>query len=260
VIIEPRKSWAESRFGSDAPGLRQAVVDGLKEAYVGSRDAQDISGAEALDPFGHTLKTLQFQKLAERIANLLPERHRIVKLDRYSLAVVNNFVLYPARNADPHATHAEYGRVRRPVSKFRRRIFSALGPEPYQLPLAADLEPEEPSAEDLRTLLARLGKDTRLVAISYICGYSTGILDACWGEAELNMHDGSLIFHDGEKLTITPAVTGARRPPWSAGNASTSRSFDGGEPPKVDMMPNPAHQNPAAEAEPAQPLSSDEAG
>ena len=83
---KPGCPWGDRNFGPDAPDLRQAVVQALTDACVHSRDAQDVSGARTLDPFGHTLKTLQFQELADQIEALLPNRHRIEKLDRYSLA------------------------------------------------------------------------------------------------------------------------------------------------------------------------------
>ncbi len=253
--------WGDRNFGPDAPDLRQAVVQALTDACVHSRDAQDVSGARTLDPFGHTLKTLQFQELADQIEALLPDRHRIEKLDRYSLAVVNNFILYPVRSVNGKSAKAKDGSVRKPVSKLRRRMFTALGPAPYQPSLTSEWADE--AAEDLRTLIARLGKGTRLAAISYVCSFDTGLSDVYWGEAELNVRDGSLIFHDGESLSVVPALGGVRRGLPTVADASDgvgSRAFDGGAPPEFDLAANPSHQTPITESEPPQPLSIDDEG
>jgi hypothetical protein len=257
VTTEPAESWAERAFGSDAAELRKAVADALTDAYTRSRDAQDVSGAETLDPFGHTLKTLQFQLLAERVEEKLPGRHRLERLDRYSLAVVSNFVLYPVRVTDPRR-RAKEGAVRKPVSKLRRRMFAALGPKPYQPTLTPEWEAGEPSAEDIRTLIARLGENTRLAAISYVCRIDTGIVDVYWGEAELNARDGCLIFHDGEGLPVASALGTANRGPVTAGASPASpRAFDGGIPPTFKLEANPSHQTPVTEPEPPQPSSDD---
>src|SRR5713226_2438207 len=98
VTTEPPKAWADRIFGSDAERLRQAIAGALTQSYIRSRDAQDVSGARYLIPFGQTLATLQYQLLAEHIKKLLPGRCRIEKLDQYELAVVNDYVLYPLRS------------------------------------------------------------------------------------------------------------------------------------------------------------------
>lgn len=258
MSTEPVKLWAEKAFGSDAADLRQVVAEALADAYTRSRDAQDVTGATRLDPFGHSLKALQFQLLAERVEEKLPGRHRLEILASYSLAVVNNFVLYPVRVTDPKGQSAKGGVVRKPVSKLRRRMFTALGPEPYQLSLSPEWEDGEPGAKDIRRLVARLGKNTRLAAISYICRFGVGIVDVHWGEAELNVRSGSLTFHDGEDLTIRPALgTSYHGPLIAAGAPSSPRSFDSGTPPKFDLEANRTHQTPAAEAESPQPLADD---
>jgi hypothetical protein len=196
--------------------------------------------------------------VAECVAEKLPDRHRVERLDRYSLAVVNGFVLYPVRVTDPRIQTAKEGVVRKPVSKLRRRMFAALGPKPYQPPLTPEWEVGEPSAEDIRALIARLGENSRLAAISYICRFDAGIIDVHWGEAELNAHDGSLTFHDGEDLPVMPPLSPAnRRPLAAAGSPSSPRTFDGGTPPSFKLEANPSHQTPITEAEPTQPHSGD---
>jgi hypothetical protein len=260
VTTEPTKAWADRIFGSDAVHLRQAIASALTDAYTRSRDAQDVSGAKKLNPFGHTLATLQYQLLAEEIEKALPGRCRIEKLDQYELVVVNNYVLYPLRSADPRAERAKDGVVRKPLSKLRRRMFIALGPKPHQEVITPELEPDEPSTEDVRALIARLGKGTRLAAISYVCRIDTGVTDVYLGAAELNARDGSLYFHDGENLPVITVQGSVYRAPRIA-NASTedrSRAFDRGAPPEIKLESNPSHQTPIIEPEPPQPLSDDE--
>ncbi len=258
MTTEPTRVWADRVFGSDAANLRQAIAGALTESYIRSRDAQDVSGARYLIPFGHTLATLQYQLLAEHIEKLLPGRYRIEKLDQYELAVVNNHVLYPLRSADPNATRAKDGVVRKPLSKLRRRMFAALGPKPHQEAITPEWEVNEPSAEDIRALMARLGADSRLAAISYVCRFDTGIMDVYLGEAELNTRDGSLHFHDGENLPVTATQGPAYRVPLRASFNSEvgPRAFDGGTPPEFKLESNPSHQTPVIEPEPPQPLSS----
>lgn len=260
MTTESMKAWADRIFGSDAAHLRRATVSALTDAYTRSRDAQDVSGAKKLNPFGHTLATLQYQLLAEQIEKLLPGRYRIEKLDQYELAVVNNYVLYPLRSADPRAERAKDGVVRKPLSKLRRRMFIALGPRSHQEAITPELEPDEPSTEDIRALIARLGKDARLAAISYVCRFDTGITDVYWGEAELNARDGSLFFHDGENLPMMPVQGSVYRVPQitSAAEEYSSRAFDRGAPPKIKLESNPSHRTPIIEPEPPQPLSDDE--
>ena len=240
MTSKPTKAWADRTFGSDAADLRQAVSSALNESYVRSRDAQDVSGARQFQPFGHTLATLQYQLLAEQVAALLPGRYRTEKLDQYELAVVGNYVLYPLRSADPKATRAKDGMVRKPVSKLRRRMFAALGPTPQQPAILPELEAAEPSAQDIRALLARLGPQSRLAAISYVCRFDTGIVDIYWGEAEMNPRDGSLHFHDGENLLIASSQSPAHTTHLSSSpSPATARTFDGGTPPEFSLEIQP---------------------
>lgn len=79
----------------------------------------------------------------------------------------------------------------------------------------------------------------------------------------MNVRDGSLIFHDGESLSVVPALGGVRRGLPTDADASDgvgSRAFDGGAPPEFDLAANPSHQTPITESEPPQPLSIDDEG
>ena len=175
--------------------------------------------------------------------------------------IVNNFVLYPARSVGRKATCAKDGQFQVPVSTLRRRMFQALGPPPIQPALSEGLEPPEPSAEDLRALLARLGKNSRLAAISYLCSPDTGVTDIYWGEPELNFRNGRLTFQRGERI---PAATTAR-----AGylqqlrtvpvlSSSTAGTFDQGTPPGLDLMAKAPDEPRVLEPEPIRPQTSDE--
>lgn len=256
----PEPSWSDKNFGSDAPALRETIRLALQDACVQSQNAQDASGSEYLDPFGHALKGLQFQVLADRARTLLPKQHRIEKLDRYSLVIVNSFVLYPIRSTNPRSSEAKKGSVRTPVSKLRRRLFDALGPEPHQPPLSPEWD--EDDAKDLRTLIARLGEASRLAAISYVCSYQAGLSDIHLGEAELNFRDGSLSFHRGENLSVlgTQGRAGTNLHPVGASSGAGTPAFDSGEPSVFDLEANRSHQTPTSEPEPPQPRSDNDAG
>lgn len=257
MSAEPGRPWADETFDDDAAKLRKVITQALTAACVQSRDAQDVSRARRKHPFGSALWTLQFQELADRVAAEMPDRHRLEDLDNYSLVIVGNCVLYPVRSVNTKSAKAKDGKVRKPVSKLRRRMFSVLGPKPYQGGLWPELAGDD-HASDLRTLIARLGADTRLVAISYVCSYKTGLTDIYWGEAELDARNGALVFHDGEGLSLTSAPSGTNRSLWPAGSGTNSRAFDGGEPPEISLDANPSHQAPRTEPELPQPSASDE--
>lgn len=255
MATEPSLPWADRVFGNDAATLRQVIVKSLAAACSQSQNAQDASRARKKYPFGSSLWTLQYQELADRLARKMPDRHRLEQLDSYSLAIVNNYVLYPVRSLNVKSVKAKEAKVRKPVSKIRRQMFFALGPEPIQPGLWPE-QPAEEAAKDMRTLMTRLGPNARLAAISYLCDYTAGLVDIYWGDAELNVRDGSLTFHDGEDLPLAPAVSVN-----SAQRSSSSlhvRAFDGGDLPKIPLGINTSHQPPAAEAEPSQPRASDE--
>ena len=252
-------SWSQTRFGTEADDLREKIAGASTDAYLGARDAQDASGAATNDPYGHTLKVLQFQLLAETVGQL--PAARTIKLDRYPLVIIAGCVLYPARSLDHKTTRAKEGRLRVPVSTIRRRLFAALGAKSAKPALAPSLEPPEPSVQDLRTLLARLGAGTHLVAISYIASLAAGITDIYWGDAELRTDDGSLIFHDGEPIPIIRRenrLNHSRLRAVSAESIGTSVAFDQGHPPELQLSKKPPLEAPIHEAEPPFEILSDE--
>jgi hypothetical protein len=249
--------WAERVFGKDdAETLRGIIKEALTAACVQSQDAQDASRARRLDPFGHSLWPLQFQELADRIAEGMPDKHRLEYLEGYSLAVINGYVLYPVRSAKPK-DKAKNAMVRKPVSKFRRRIFSAIGPEPHQEGLWP-LQAAEEVAKDVQSLLARLGSESRLAVISYVCEFKPGLTDVFWGEAELNFQNGTLAFHDGESLSLLPNVGAAARQRATQESNRRSQAFSGGDLPEIRLGTNPSHQRPITEAQPSKPQTNDE--
>jgi hypothetical protein len=257
VGAESSLPWADRIFGSDAADLRQVVVKALAAACSQSQGAQDVSRARKKYPFGSSLWTLQFQELADRIAVKLPDRHRLEELDSYSLAIVDNYVLYPVRSVNVKSVRAQDAKVRKPVSKLRRQMFAALGPEPYQPGLWPE-QPAEEAAKDMRTLITRLGPDTHLAVISYVCDYKAGLTDIYWGEAELHVHDGALTFHDGEDLPLASTALAAPSQRSASDSTLPSRTFDGGDLPEIPLGVNPSHQAPVTEPEQPQPRTSDE--
>ena len=252
--------WAERAFGKDdADTLRSVVKDALIAACVQSQDAQDASRSRRLDPFGHSLWPLQFQELADRIVEKMPGKHRLERLEGHSLAIIDGYVLYPVRSAQPKEK-AKNGMVHKPVSKTRRRIFAAIGPEPQQEGLWA-LPSADEVAKDMRTLLKRLGPNSRLVVISYVCEYRPGLTDVFWGEAELDFQDGSLDFHDGEVLSLASTTSADARQQAVRREADRhSKAFSSGDVPEIPLGTNPSHQRPITEAEPSQPQTDDEKG
>jgi hypothetical protein len=249
VSNESSLFWADRKFGSDAPALRRVVRKSLTAACTQSQNAQDSSRARKNHPFGSSLWTLQFQELADGIAQEFPDRHRLVELQNYSLAIVNNHVLYPVRSVNPRSAKAKEARVRKPVSPLRRQMFSVLGPEPIQTALWLEQTAQE-TARDVRTLMTRLGPSVHLVTISYVGGYKNGLVDIYMGDAELNARDGSLIYHDGEGVPVVPVVAKSAR---KAIRSVKSRAFDGGDPPEISLGVNVSHQPSASEAEPTKP-------
>lgn len=247
MSIESNHLWADRVFGSDADALREVIRKSLNAACVQSQNAQASSRARKKYPFGSSLWTLQFQELEDRIVKKFPGRHRVVALDTYSLAVFDDYVLYPVRSANAKSPKAKEATVRKPVSKLRRQMFSALGPEPIQGGLWHEPTVQE-TARDMRTLMTRLGPSAKLVVISFVCDYKTGLVDIYWGDAELDVHTGQLSFHDGEEVSVTLELAKpARRRRRDRGAAA----FDGGEMPEISLGVNVSRQPSSAEPEPA---------
>jgi hypothetical protein len=250
VSIESNRLWADDVFGRNATDLREVIRKSLTAACVQSQNAQAQSKARKKYPFGSSLWTLQFQELEDRMVKKFRDRVRLVALDTYSLPVFDGYVLYPVRSANTKSSKAMEARVRRPVSKLRRQMYSTLGPEPIQGGLWTEQAAQE-TARDLRTLMARLGPDIRLGSISYVCDYKPGLVNIYWGDAELDFRTGQLLFHDGEELPLVVEVAKSTRKRRSDLGA---RAFDGGEMPKIELGVNVSRQPASPEAEPAKPV------
>ncbi|MGD0705704.1 MAG: hypothetical protein ABSA02_38210 [Trebonia sp.] len=252
MSIDSNHLWADRAFGSDADALREVIRKSLTAASTQSQNAQSSSRARKKYPFGSSLWTLQFQELEDRMVKKFGDRVRIVPLDNYSLAVFDSYVLYPVRSANLKSSKAKEGRVRKPVSKLRRQMYSVLGPEPIQDGLWPEQAAQE-SVRDLRTLMTRLGPSARLASISYVCDYKTGLVDIYWGDAELDARSGELSFRDGEEV---PVVVKVAKPVRKRRRDVGVSAFDGGEMPRINLGINVTRQPSSPEAEPVKPMTS----
>ena len=84
----------------------------------------------------------------------LPDRHRLEELDSYSLAIVDNYVLYPVRSVNVRSVRAQDAKVRKPVSKLRRQMFAALGRSRISPVYGQNSPPRKPRRTCARSSLA----------------------------------------------------------------------------------------------------------
>jgi hypothetical protein len=251
VSSEPDDLWADRAFGKDADRVRKVIRESLKAAYSQSASAQNSSRARKKYPFGSSLWTLQFQELEDRMVKKFGGSVGIEPLDNYSLVVFGNCVLHPVRSMNLKSSKAKDARVRKPVSKVRRQMYSELGPKPAHIqdglwPVAA----AQASARDVRTLMTRLGPSARLVTISYVCDLGPGLIDVYIGDAELDVQSGQLSFRDGEEVSVGAKIV---KPPRKSRKVE-GRAFDDGEVPLINLGVNVSRHQSSPEAEPEKPV------
>ncbi len=214
-------SWAWQRFGPAAYELVQVVPAALAEAHASAVDAQVSSRTQKKDPYGHTLKNTQHERLVEAGAALagvevFHPHGASFELLRFPATSV---VLYPWRYATNSAQSRQNARMR--SSAFRKELLTGAAAGPRQLTLE---ESVEGSAEDLDVQLAEevavleeLRSTARVVTIGYASN-PQALFALGWGDADLVDDRGTVVWRHWEDLALLgqarggAAGTGTRGP------------------------------------------------
>lgn len=222
--------WAERKFGAVAPELRDRAARAITEAHALAADAQAASSTPKQDPYGHTLKNTQHERLVKALRTVpgveihrpAGSRHDLVRLAE------RRVTFYPLRYASDGRTSRESASIR--MSAIRQNLLgSPDANDPDQLTIDhVDLSPEEIDEQLAaeREVVEQLGSLSCVVIIGYASS-SKGVHDLGWGEGELN-EDGQLHWRYWESLPL---------PGTSAGDDGFG-DFDPLRP--VDPQPGPA--------------------
>lgn len=203
-------AWAEQKFGAVAPELRHRVTKAIVEAHALAADAQAASSTPKQDPYGHTLKNTQHERVVEALRHVTGvEIHRPAG-SRHDLARLagRRVTFYPLRYASDGRTSRENASVR--MSAIRQHLLGAPDAiDPGQLTIDhADLTPQEIDeqlAAD-QEIIEQLGSLSCVVIIGYASS-SRGIHDLGWGEGDLG-EDGQLRWRHWEPLPLSETSTG----------------------------------------------------
>lgn len=202
--------WAERRFGAVAPELRDRATKAIVEAHALAADAQAASSTPKQDPYGHTLKNTQHERLVEGLRNVPGvEIHRPVG-SRHDLARLaeRRVTFYPLRYASDGHTSRENASIR--MSTLRQNLLGAPeATDPAQLTIdhvhLTAQEIDEQLAAD-REIIDQLGSLSSVVIIGYASS-SKGIHDLGWGEGDLD-EDGQLHWRHWESLPLSGTTGG----------------------------------------------------
>lgn len=237
--------WAVERFGDAAGELRRAVVAGIQLAHGDAVAAQEAGGTPKQDPYGHTLKRRQYERItakAQGIAGVDVFYPHGTSLELVRV-LATGVVLFPWRYATDNRVSLAEARMR--VSGFRRELLSSGPAVPGQLnfdhatldaeDLEAQLAEDEAVAEQLRSFAC-------VVTVAFASN-RRGLFRLGWGEAELVEGENSLAWKHWEPLPVRgsggqadgdgldgPSGVGPRpAPPTNVSSTATSPSarFDG---------------------------------
>lgn len=202
-------AWAAGRFGAAAGEVRRRVVRAVVDAHDSAAAAQAVSKTNKRDPYGHTMKNTQHERLVEELRDLPGVEIRPSGAS-YELARLphRQVTLYPLRYANDGNTPREKAKIR--LSTIRMDL---LGPahqaDPEQLTIDhAELTQEE--IQDEFGARAEIERQLGSLSCVVIIGYASspgGIHDLGWGEGSLG-HDGHLRWVFWESLPLPGSSTG----------------------------------------------------
>lgn len=265
-------SWAWQWFGPVAEELVRVVPAAIAEAHAYAVAAQASSGTKKRDPYGHTLKNTQHERLVAAAADLpgIEVFHppgASFELLRFPATGV---VLYPWRYATSSAQPRETARMR--FSAFRQDLLTGDVAGDCQLTFDehADLTSEELDAQfdEETAVLEELRSLARVVTIGYASN-PQALLTLGWGDADLVDVRGTVVWRHWEDLPLLGRAAGgaagtgtggpAPRPPLlpvDGGSAAGSPRFD--DPPLEDdelgiTARGPLDGEPSQESHPPSP-------
>jgi len=264
-------AWARGRFGEHADDLYRLVPEALREAHELAAAAQAASGTKKMDPYGHTLKNTQHERLVAKAEASLPGIFTVVSPTGASYELLRHsgtrVLLYPWRFATSRADRREDARMR--PSGTRRALLAGDAEDSQQLSLShaelTEQELEDQLADDA-AVMDELRSLARVVLVAYASN-PTSLLSVGWGEEELTGEAGRLSWSHFESLSLSAAalsassssLAGSRFVPRSIGSVSASappgpRFDEASLKNDLGLRPRtPSDEEPVVESGPAQP-------
>jgi hypothetical protein len=199
--------WAAKNFGDDVETVLQAVPAALARAHELAVAAQQASGTTKRDPYGHTLKNTQHERLVAALGGLPGAECLKIKGASFQLVRFHRtrVVLYPWRYGNSPSDQRAEARMR--LSGFRADLLGSGEEQSGQL----DLEQAHLSERELAERLAEdaaveqaLRDLTQVVLIAYASS-PRGLFSLGWGQAELLNDQGELRWRHWEPLAVPQA-------------------------------------------------------
>ncbi len=181
----PVGPWARERFGERAAHVCAALVGALHQALTDAQDAQKISKAKLLFPFGSTQATRRYECIVDALKQMDGVQIIKPKGSPHELVVLNGNLIYPFRYAKDGNLPIQRARVtERKISGLIAELFAFYGPEPRQ-PSLFDQAGEDTEETERESALTTLPEDTRLALLAYASNDRAGVLNVWLGEGEL---------------------------------------------------------------------------
>lgn len=202
--------WVTETMSEAASDLRDAVLFAIPRAHEDALAAQAASGTRKRDPYGHTMKNRQHERLVEagRLIDGIEVIHpRGASFDLLQVCRTKS-VLFPWRYATSSRVKRVDARMR--TSGFRRDLLS-IGESTAQLTLDhAGLSDDELDAQlaEQDAVMNELRKFAPVVTVGYASN-PTGLLDLGWGVAELLDDSGAVAWRNWEPLPWLSSVHSA---------------------------------------------------
>lgn len=200
--------WGRDLFGEQAAVVKGLVPEALREAHDFAAAAQGSSGTMKRDPYGHTLKNTQHERLVAAVAERLPGSYALFRPQGASYELVRfpetGVVLYPWRYGSSIADRRESARMQ--PSGTRQGLLAGVAADSRQLTIEhAHLSQEEldEQLDDDAAVLEQLRSLARVVVVAYASN-PKALIRLGWGEADLIDERGSLHWRRWEDLPLLP--------------------------------------------------------
>lgn len=209
-MSEDVSSWARGRFGGAAEEIRWRVAKAVASAHSSAARAQAVSDTDRRDPYGHTIKNTQHERLVDELRDLPGVKIHQPPGAPYELVTLldQRVTFYPLRYANDGHTSREKAKIR--MSTIRMDLLGPADPADLaQLTIDhAALTPEEidEQFEAEAEIERQLGSLSSVVIIGYASS-PEGIHDLGWGEGSLGI-DGHLSWGPWERLPLPGSSTG----------------------------------------------------
>lgn len=198
--------WSADRFGEDVQAVLEGIPGALRSAHDSAAAAQDVSGTRRRDPYGHTLKNTQHERLVGALGQLPGTERLKVKGASFELIRFprSRVVLYPWRFATSSKEPRIQAKMR--LSGFRADLLGN-GPRPGQL----DLDQAHLSEEELDTQMAddaaveEVLRDLSQVVLIPYASSPRGLFSVGVGQAELLNGQGEMRWLHWEPLAVPQA-------------------------------------------------------